>query len=127
MEKYNIYEDDYLDKLLSNSKEASIELCNLSTEIKNKAINKIADELIINAEKIVEMNKIDLENNIVLIKGNVPGPKKSLVVIKTAVKNQNKVNEIEELNTYVVETVVEETPVVEEVATEETVEATEEN
>lgn len=64
MEKYNIYEDDYLDKLLSNSKEASIELCNLPTEIKNKAINKIADELSINAEKIVEMNKIDLENGV---------------------------------------------------------------
>ena len=87
----------------------------------------------------LEVVSVDVENNIILVKGNVPGAKKSLVVIKTAVKNQNKVNEIEELNTYVTEPVVEETPVVEEVtteevvetveevATEETVEATEEN
>ena len=74
----------------------------------------------------LEVVSVDIENNIILVKGNVPGAKKSLVVIKTAVKNQNKVNEIEELNTYVVEPVVEETPVVEEVATEEVVETVEE-
>jgi len=74
----------------------------------------------------LEVVSVDVENNIILVKGNVPGAKKSLVVIKTAVKNQNKVNEIEELNTYVVEPVVEETPVVEEVATEEVVETVEE-
>ena len=83
----------------------------------------------------LEIVSVDVENNIILVKGNVPGAKKSLVVIKTAVKNQNKVNEIEELNTYVTEPIVEETPVeevtteTEEVAetTEETVEAVEEN
>ena len=74
----------------------------------------------------LEVVSVDVENNIILVKGNVPGAKKSLVVIKTAVKNQNKVNEIEELNTYVAEPVVEETPVVEEVATEEVVETVEE-
>ncbi|MBO5138824.1 MAG: 50S ribosomal protein L3 [Bacilli bacterium] len=74
----------------------------------------------------LEVVSVDVENNIILVKGNVPGAKKSLVVIKTAVKNQNKVNEIEELNTYVTEPVVEETPVVEEVATEEVVETVEE-
>ena len=65
----------------------------------------------------LEVVKIDLENNIILIKGNVPGPKKSMVVIKTAVKNPDKVNEVEELMFYEVagdetdtnETVVEET------------------
>ena len=64
----------------------------------------------------LQVVKIDLENNIILISGNVPGPKKSLVVIKTAVKNPDKVNEVEELMFYEVadktdtnETVVEET------------------
>lgn len=52
----------------------------------------------------LEVIKIDLENNIVLIKGNVPGPKKSLVVIKTAVKNPDKVNEKTDLVFYEVET-----------------------
>ena len=51
----------------------------------------------------LEIVKIDLENNIVLIKGNVPGPKKALVVIKTAVKNPDKVNEKEDLVFYEVE------------------------
>ena len=51
----------------------------------------------------LEVVKIDLENNIILIKGNVPGPKKSMVVIKTAVKNPDKVNEVEELVFYEIE------------------------
>ena len=67
----------------------------------------------------LEVVAIDVENNLILVKGNVPGAKKSLVVIKTSVKNPNKVNEREELNTYVTEPVVEET-VAEEVVTEET-------
>ena len=29
------------------------------------------------------------EDNVILIKGNVPGPKKSLVIIKSAIKNQS--------------------------------------
>ena len=52
----------------------------------------------------LEIVKIDLENNIILIKGNVPGPKKSLVVIKTAVKNPDKINEKVDLVFYEVET-----------------------
>lgn len=40
------------------------------------------------------------EENVILVKGNVPGAKKSLVVIKTAVKNPGKVNEREELISY---------------------------
>ena len=58
----------------------------------------------------LEVVEIDLENNIILVKGNVPGPKKSLVIIKSAIKHEGKVNEQDELITYV-EEVVEETPV----------------
>ena len=55
----------------------------------------------------LEIVEIDLERNIILVKGNVPGPKKSLVIIKTAVKNEGKVNEQDELVTYVTEEVAE--------------------
>ena len=74
----------------------------------------------------LEIVQIDLENNVILVKGNVPGPKKSLVLIKTAVKNSGVVNEKQDLITYVVEEVKEETAeeVVEEVT--ETVEETNE-
>ncbi|MBR2712494.1 MAG: 50S ribosomal protein L3 [Bacilli bacterium] len=72
----------------------------------------------------LEVVEIDLENNVILVKGNVPGPKKSLVIIKSAIKNEGKVNAQDELITYV-EEVVEETPV-EETATEETTEVAEE-
>lgn len=76
----------------------------------------------------LEIVKIDLENNIVLIKGNVPGPKKSLVVIKTAVKNPDKIKEKVDLVFYEVEDVTkneETTENVEEAATLETTETTE--
>ena len=55
----------------------------------------------------LEIVAIDLENNVILIKGNVPGPKKSLVFVKSAIKNTDKVNEAVELITYEVEEVVE--------------------
>ena len=86
----------------------------------------------------LEVIQVDLENNCLLIKGNVPGPKKALVFIKTAIKNQDKVNEKIDLITYVDETKEVETPetaeevveeVTEEVAdnnTEETASQTEE-
>ncbi len=45
----------------------------------------------------LEVITIDLENNVILVKGNVPGPKKSLVIIKSAIKNEGKVNETLEL------------------------------
>ena len=70
----------------------------------------------------LEIVAVDKENNVILVKGNVPGPKKSLVVIQTSVKTPGKVNPAEELISY-----VEETPVVEEAAGEEAVaEVTEE-
>ena len=43
------------------------------------------------------------EENVILIKGNVPGPKKSLVIIKSAVKKPNVKREKAELVTYVTE------------------------
>ena len=36
----------------------------------------------------LEVVKVDAERNVILIKGNVPGSKKSLVEIKTAIKSQ---------------------------------------
>ena len=77
----------------------------------------------------LEIVSIDTENNVILVKGNVPGPKKSLVMIRTAVKRPGDKNEAADLVTYVEEVVVEETPVEEtpvEEATEEAVEETKE-
>ncbi len=49
----------------------------------------------------LEIVAVDIENNVILIKGNVPGAKKSLVIIKSAIKNPGKINEREELISYV--------------------------
>ena len=76
----------------------------------------------------LEVVAVDLANNVILVKGNIPGPKKGLVVIKSAVKANGKVNETESLINYATETetVITETPVVEETveaeATEEVAE-----
>ena len=64
----------------------------------------------------LEVVSVDLENNVILVKGNVPGPKKSLVIIKTAVKKGDKNATPVELVTYAVE----------EAAAEEVVETSEE-
>lgn len=48
----------------------------------------------------LEIIQIDLENNVILIKGNVPGPKKSLVLVKSAVKKGSTKNEKIELITF---------------------------
>ena len=48
----------------------------------------------------LEVVAVDLENNVILIKGNIPGPKKSLVIIKSAVKANGKVKEAKELINY---------------------------
>lgn len=63
----------------------------------------------------LEIIKVDMEDNCILVKGSIPGPKKSLVVIKSAVKTDKK-NDAFDLISYAVET-----PVVEETTTEETV------
>ena len=69
---------------------------------------------------------VNVNENYILVSGNVPGPKKSLVLIKSAVKNSRK-KENNELISYVEETVVDEvveenvnTEVVEETKVEET-------
>ena len=64
----------------------------------------------------LEIIAVDLENSCLLISGNVPGPKKGYVLIRTAVKNGEK-NEAKELVSYVVEEIEETTN---EVITEET-------
>ncbi len=62
----------------------------------------------------LEIVSVDVENNVILVKGNIPGPKKGLVLIKSAVKNPDTVNTTEALVNYV------ENPVThEEVASEE--------
>ena len=35
----------------------------------------------------LEIVRVDAENNLLLVKGSVPGPKKSLITIKEAVKS----------------------------------------
>jgi large subunit ribosomal protein L3 len=36
----------------------------------------------------LEIVRVDAERNVILVKGNVPGPKKSLVTVKSAVKSK---------------------------------------
>lgn len=48
----------------------------------------------------LEIIAVDLENNCLLVKGNVPGAKNSLVIIKSAVKGNGKINKAEELTSY---------------------------
>lgn len=81
----------------------------------------------------LEVIEINVNENYILVSGNIPGAKNSLVFIKSAVKNNRKKNpkEIISYEETVVDEVVEETPV--EVETEEptaeevTTEAVEEN
>ena len=63
-----------------------------------------------------EIVSVDLENNVILVKGNIPGAKQSLVFIKTSTKTPGKVNEAEELVCY--ETVVDAVEEVKEEAAE---------
>ena len=71
----------------------------------------------------LEIVAVDTENNVILVSGNIPGPKNGLVIIKSAVKANGAINEMENLVSYdkVVETPVSET--VEEVVNEEVTEA----
>lgn len=72
----------------------------------------------------LEIVQVDVLNNVILIKGNVPGPKKSLVLIKSSVKNPGKMNTPIELITYALDS--ESAEVVDYVQEENTVESTEE-
>ena len=76
----------------------------------------------------LEVVMVDLENNVILVKGNVPGPKKSLVIIKSAIKNEGVVNEMDELVSFEEPKVEEATEeVVEQSASEEETQETTEN
>lgn len=65
----------------------------------------------------LEIIAVDVENNALLIKGSIPGPKKGLVVVKSAVKGNGKVNPVKDLIVYQTEE-IEESPAVEETAAE---------
>ncbi len=45
-----------------NSKEASYELMNISTQLKNDALKKIAENLVLHSAEIIEKNKLDIKN-----------------------------------------------------------------
>ncbi len=66
----------------------------------------------------LEIIKVDMEDNCILVKGSIPGPKKSLVMIKSAVKTTKK-NEAFDLISYEQEIQEEVKEPVEEVKTEE--------
>ncbi len=66
----------------------------------------------------LEIIKVDMEDNCILVKGSIPGPKKSLVMIKSAVKTIKK-NEAFDLISYEQEIQEEVKEPVEEVKTEE--------
>ena len=53
----------------------------------------------------LEIISVDTENNVILVKGNVPVPKKSLVMIRTAVKKPNVKKEAADLVSYEVKEV----------------------
>ena len=78
----------------------------------------------------LEIVAVDTENDVILVSGNVPGPKNGLVIIKSAVKANGAINPTEELVNYNAPVAaVEETPVsetVEEVVEEPTEEVVEE-
>ncbi len=78
------------------------------------------DTVTIQNLEIIEVNEAE---NYILVSGNVPGAKNSLVLIKTAVKNSRK-SDPKEILEYEVETVVDE--VTPEEVSEEVVETTEE-
>lgn len=67
----------------------------------------------------LEVIAIDLENNCILIKGNVPGPKYSMVIVKSAAKKPNQKTNGTELISYVEIPVQENEETVNEEVTEE--------
>ena len=69
----------------------------------------------------LEVIMVDVENNVILVKGNIPGPKNGLVLIRSAVKHPDTINERPELISWTVEEV--ETP---ETTVEENIEPKEE-
>ena len=68
----------------------------------------------------LEIVAVDAVENVILVKGNIPGPKNSFVIIKTSIKHPGAKNEAHELVSYVKEEVAEE------VVTEENTETSQE-
>ena len=68
----------------------------------------------------LEIVAVDAFENVILVKGNIPGPKNSFVIIKTSVKHPGAKNTAAELISYVKEEVAEE------VVTEENTETSQE-
>lgn len=68
----------------------------------------------------LEIIKVDAEDNYILVKGSIPGPKKSMVIVKSAVKT-DKTNDAFDLISY------EEVETADEAASEEIVEAVKED
>ncbi len=54
----------------------------------------------------LEVVMVDIENNVLLVKGNVPGSKMGLVLIRSAKKANGKINKVEELSIYEMEEAV---------------------
>lgn len=71
----------------------------------------------------LEVVAVDVENNVLLISGSIPGPKKGLVVVHSAIKANGQVNDAEDLVIYEEEIVESPAEEVVETATEETAEA----
>ena len=63
-------------------------------------IGRLALRRILESDTNLEVVAVMKDENVILIKGNVPGPKKSLVIIKSAVKKPNVKNDKIELVTY---------------------------
>ena len=57
--------------------------------------------------KNLEIVAVDVEKNVLLVSGSVPGPKKGLVVVKSGIKVNGKTNEAAELVNYATEAVAE--------------------
>jgi ribosomal protein L3 len=55
----------------------------------------------------LEIVAVDAVENVILVKGNIPGPKNSFVIIKTSVKHPGAKNTAAELVSYAKEEVVE--------------------
>ena len=56
----------------------------------------------------LEIVEVDTENNLLLVKGNVPGPKKSMIIIRSSVKNPDEIRETLDLIKYNNEELLEE-------------------
>ena len=73
-------EEARLDALIAEQK-------TLKSSYEREKTNKEAEKVTIQNLEII---KVDMEDNCILVKGSIPGPKKGMVMIKTAVKTDKK-------------------------------------